>query len=68
MELYADSRKREITADDKPVSIDEARKIFESGQMTDCTLSVHSLARLGWDWDALDAYYREMDANRGIGR
>ncbi len=47
-----------------PITLERAREIYESGDWSDCTLSLHSLADCGWDWDALDSYYREMDGAR----
>lgn len=48
------------------ISIDEARKLWESGLVEDFNMALQRLAtRANWDWEELDRQYAEMDKARG---
>jgi len=66
--LYYDHTKREITLDPGPLhvdyvlSVDEARKVWNSGRVTDFNQAFMRLAANDFDMDAVEEDYRAMDA------
>lgn len=46
------------------VSIGEARKLFESDQVDDCTLSWSRLVQFDYDADAVEQFYHDADKQR----
>lgn len=64
MIIYLESPRRQIIVQDDNgqkhvVEIDEARRRFEAGEFEDWSLSFQTFARLNYDWDALEEYYRD---------
>jgi hypothetical protein len=62
MELYLDTRKREITNEKgKIVHVDNAKVFWLDGKVDDCSLSFQRLANFDFDFDKLDKFYAECD-------
>ncbi len=53
---YPDDRTFEET-----ISIDEARKLDEAGEVADCNLAFLTLRMHDWDPSQVEQYYREQD-------
>lgn len=68
LELFVEIRKNSnaiLDHNGHHVSIDEARLLWESGQVTNCNLAFTRLAtRANWDFTELARQYAEMDAAR----
>ena len=62
MELNLDPTTRKITTDrGRTVSVATAKLLFETTNIADCNLAFQRLANLGFDFDALDLAYQEME-------
>lgn len=66
--LFVDGVKdrRIVNKKKQVVSIEDARKLWESGKVKDFNMSFQRLAtRANWDWEELERQYAEMDKARG---
>ncbi len=58
MELYLDSKKREITNEKgQVVSVGNAKAFWLVGDVKDCSLSFQRLANYDFDFDKLEDFY-----------
>ena len=48
-----------ITFNGTPVSIEEAKALYESGNVDDMNLSMHRLINMGWNKNALRQWYKD---------
>ena len=61
MELYLNSASDFSIQDEtgKKYTVDEAKKEYESGNVSDWNLAFHNLIQVGWDIEELKTYYDE---------
>ena len=58
--LYLDSDTHTITDDaENIVTVEEAKELFTTNRVEDCSQSLLRLQEFGWDFDALDRFYDE---------
>jgi hypothetical protein len=61
MTLCFDSNQNKIYDENgRELSIDEARQLWESGQIEDCNLSFKTLAFFDFDFEKVDEYYTDL--------
>ena len=60
MELYLDAHTHIITNEKgRVVSLDNARHLWEAGEVGNCSLSFQRLAHYNYDFEKLDTFYNE---------
>lgn len=48
-----------IEATKEIISIEQAKELFDKGEVNDCNLAFNTLRQCDWDWDKVESYYGE---------
>jgi hypothetical protein len=72
LELFVDggpAARRIVDQDNRPITIEMARDMWNAGKVTNCNMAFQRLAtRANWSFDELARQYAEMDPPRGLPR